>query len=287
MEEKETIFVYGTLMKGERAENLLAGSEFLGNYFLKDYAMYDLGSYPGIVEQKGQGVAGEAYLVPAERMEAIDSYEGEGSLYHRRIVPVSNHEKTIFAKVYVYAGKPTGRPIGLKWNAERNNDRCWYAAYGSSLCRERFDCYIYGGECRDNHRSYSGCSDHTKWIFGGVRKFPGRVYFGNRSGSWFGKGVSFYDPEMEGEAVMRLYGINTKQLMEVRDQEGPSDNWYGRICCLGIHEDGKPIYTLTSANRRDRNKPSEEYIGIIRRALVEECGFSEVYADQYLADCVE
>ena len=37
------VFVYGTLMKGQRAEHMLAGSDFAGNFQLKGYAMYHLG----------------------------------------------------------------------------------------------------------------------------------------------------------------------------------------------------------------------------------------------------
>ena len=148
-------FLYGTLMKGQRAEHLIGNSECLGLYLLKDYAMYDLDAYPGIVAQKGFHVIGEVYRIPADLMETIDRYEGEGSLYHRVTVPVTNYEGTVYAKTYVYNGTPQGRSIAYKWNADES-DRIWYAAYGSSLSRERFNCYIYGGFA-DNNRDYEGC----------------------------------------------------------------------------------------------------------------------------------
>ena len=42
MPKKETynIFVYGTLMQGERAHSYLVDAKFIGEYRLKDYARY-------------------------------------------------------------------------------------------------------------------------------------------------------------------------------------------------------------------------------------------------------
>ena len=47
--QNQFLFVYGTLMRSGRAEDLLSGSEFMGKAILKEYVMYDLGSYPGII----------------------------------------------------------------------------------------------------------------------------------------------------------------------------------------------------------------------------------------------
>ena len=51
---------------------------------------------------------------------------------------------------------------------------------------------------------------------------------------------------------MKLYPIKRSQLMDIQDQEGSSENWYGRILCLGIRND-RPVYTLTSKTRRPVN----------------------------------
>ena len=45
------VFVYGTLMTGQCADNRLEGAVFAGPARLDGYALYDLGRYPGIVRE--------------------------------------------------------------------------------------------------------------------------------------------------------------------------------------------------------------------------------------------
>lgn len=52
------VFVYGTLMTGQCADNRLEGAVFAGPARLDGYALYDLGRYPGIVAQPGGTVWG-------------------------------------------------------------------------------------------------------------------------------------------------------------------------------------------------------------------------------------
>lgn len=96
------VFVYGTLMKGQRAAHILAGSDFGGYFQLKDYAMYNLGRYPGIVPCDGELVQGELYFVSDEMLAVMDEYEGEGDLYLRTKVRVWSGETSVDAEVYVY-----------------------------------------------------------------------------------------------------------------------------------------------------------------------------------------
>ena len=113
------VFVYGTLMKGQRANNLMSGSDFAGCFLLKDYAMYHLGSYPGIVPCAGESVMGELYFVSEEMSARRDCYEREGDLYLRKRVTLSAGELTHTAEVYVYNRDVSGfEKIGPVWNAE-------------------------------------------------------------------------------------------------------------------------------------------------------------------------
>ena len=105
------VFVYGTLMKGQRANHYLDGSTYLGRYLLRDYAMYHLGSYPGIILQKGESVIGEVYEIPESLWEQMDAYEGEGSLYHRRHAVVENDYNKLEVQVYIYAHSVEGCPL--------------------------------------------------------------------------------------------------------------------------------------------------------------------------------
>ena len=113
------VFVYGTLMRGQRANHLMSGSDFAGCFCLKDYAMYHLGSYPGIVPCAGESVMGELYFVSEEMIARMDRYEREGDLYLRKRVALSAGELTHTAEVYVYNRDVSGfEKIGPVWNAE-------------------------------------------------------------------------------------------------------------------------------------------------------------------------
>jgi gamma-glutamylcyclotransferase (GGCT)/AIG2-like uncharacterized protein YtfP len=234
--------------------------------------MYSLnhGAYPGIVPQEGESVVGEVYRVPADRLPELDAYEGEGSLYHRRTVTVEREGSRVPAQAYVYAHRPAGEPMREPWGS-KGSDRVWYAAYGSNLSAERFMEYI------------EGCADPSEWSDCCLRDFPGGVYFGDESSGWDLGGVAFYDPQLPGKTHMRLYKISRAQLDEVQDQEGPG--WYGRLLKLGVHEDGCPIYTITSLYPHPRNAPSERYFNRIRTALTKECKKTESEADAYLDIC--
>ena len=275
------VFVYGTLMCGQRASRFLDGCTRFGRYLLRGYAMYDLGRYPGIIEQAGETVVGEVYLVPVERIPKLDAYEGEGSLYHRRTVTVEHDGSCLPAQVYVYAHHPDGVLMREPWDC-RDEDRVWYACYGSNLSAERFRCYIEGGHCDANNQDYVGCTDKTLWADSCWREYPGGVYFGQSSGSWDGYGVAFYDPALPGHTYMRLYNISRVQLRDVQKREGSGPNWYGRLVTLGIHEDGCPICTFTSETPQRRNTPGENYLTLIRDALIDECDFTSDEAKAYL-----
>ena len=110
-------FVYGTLMKGERAEHLLAEASYVGCCQLRDYAMYHLGAYPGIQPCTGEVVYGELYLVSDQMVQKLDEYEVEGTLYDRKTVTVWVGDKPVEAEAYVYKKDVSGCPLMRKaWN---------------------------------------------------------------------------------------------------------------------------------------------------------------------------
>lgn len=70
------LFVYGTLMRGERAHTALRGARFLGAArTAPSFALVDAGSFPGLVAGGRTSVVGEIYLVPGHLLAAIDAYE--------------------------------------------------------------------------------------------------------------------------------------------------------------------------------------------------------------------
>lgn len=112
------VFVYGTLMQGQRANHMLSGARFAGKVQLNDHAMYHLGRYPGIVPCPGETVWGELYYVNAEMLAKMDEYEEEGSLYLRRKVQVLGEDGAYEAQAYLYNRDVTGCPILRRpWNA--------------------------------------------------------------------------------------------------------------------------------------------------------------------------
>ena len=118
MEKSYPVFVYGTLMQGQRAHHMLRGARYAGKCKLHSHAMYHLGRYPGIVPMEGETVWGELYYVNREMLRTMDEYEEEGSLYLRREVEVELQTGTVLAQAYIYNQDVTGCPLLRRpWNA--------------------------------------------------------------------------------------------------------------------------------------------------------------------------
>ena len=98
------VFVYGTLLRGNRNHpHFLGQSQFLGKAVLSGYALYNLGSYPGIIESPEDSVKGELYEVDEPTLNSLNHLEGEGSLYALRSSPVEREDGTkVEAGIYVY-----------------------------------------------------------------------------------------------------------------------------------------------------------------------------------------
>lgn len=261
------LFVYGTLMTNNRKGQMyLDDAKYLGECTLKGYALYDLGCFPGIVEEN-DNVKGELYAIPMDRLPDIDRYEGEGVLYKRKMVQVYNDNKEIFnALVYIY-NKSTAGKVKIDYEFQpwfegvvskiNNKNHVWYAAYGSNINRPRFMKYIMG------------CSDKTppkdeKSI---ILSHP--IYFSNHSSSWESKGVAFFDTQKQGETYGKMYLITEEQLIEIQEQEGKGRNWYNKIAEVGF-EDGVPIKTITHTPRHlEEVIPSRSYLDVIEQGIRE------------------
>lgn len=280
------IFVYGTLMRGEKAHDYLAGARYAGTYSLRDHAIYNLGRYPGIRPKVGSAVLGEVYEIDLDMLKNMDIYEDEGSLYNRRTALVENESGTLNAYIYVYAKEINEQEIkGGRWNM-KNSDRVWYACYGSNMLEARFRCYIDGEKrCfHDVEIQNTGCRDKTLWIDSRFLSRKGELYFAKESSKW-GGGVAFFDHNGTGSVYMRLYNITWEQMLEVQKQEGLE--WYGNLILLGCDTSGIPIYTVTAESRDRASAPSDAYYSVIKDALVKECGIDEHKAIKYLEAAME
>ena len=116
--KQHAIFVYGTLMRGQRASHMLDEAVFCGQFILRNHAMYNLGRYPGIRPFPGGQVMGEVYFISDHMLPQMDEYEEEGSLYHRKKVQVEQDGTALDAWAYIYAHEINGTPMNKMWGAE-------------------------------------------------------------------------------------------------------------------------------------------------------------------------
>lgn len=157
----------------------------------------------------------------------------------------------------------------------------WYVGYGSNLCRERFHCYIQGGEFSWGGSKAYGCTDKNHPLEDRPFSVPHRLYFAFPSSSW-GGGVAFLDPKGSGTDFShgRMWKITAEQYGEVREQEGRL--LYDHEIHLG-EEDGIPILTVTSGEVLNPcEKPSEAYLRTIALGLNETLGLSVDDVVEYL-----
>jgi gamma-glutamylcyclotransferase (GGCT)/AIG2-like uncharacterized protein YtfP len=81
------LFVYGTLMAGENAHRMLGDARFLGTgQTAPAYTLYQLGSYPALVEGGHSAVYGELFAVDEATLAQLDVYEGVPELYVRAAI---------------------------------------------------------------------------------------------------------------------------------------------------------------------------------------------------------
>jgi gamma-glutamylaminecyclotransferase len=102
------LFVYGSLLAGERHEAQLAGARRLGDARTEPaYTLVDLGDYPALVEQGTTAVAGELYEVDEETLRRLDAFEGHPDDYRRAAVRLAGAAQ---AEAYLY---PRSRAAGM------------------------------------------------------------------------------------------------------------------------------------------------------------------------------
>ncbi|CDM65776.1 gamma-glutamylcyclotransferase family protein [Pyrinomonas methylaliphatogenes] len=113
---KEHIFVYGTLRPEcapEEVKALIRGLSFVGQARVRG-KLYDLGPYPGAVacDDESAEIRGDLFALPADRLRALDEYEGydprdeRGSLFvRRRTIATLDDGQRIECWIYFYNGR--------------------------------------------------------------------------------------------------------------------------------------------------------------------------------------
>jgi len=114
------LFVYGTLLRGERNHGYLDGCAFLGETATAPgFALVDLGGHPGMIKAAGGCVAGELYRVGGEALRAIDQLEQHPDVYWRTEVRLVDRRgvQTYLLRPELARGRP--RVPGGDWRAHR------------------------------------------------------------------------------------------------------------------------------------------------------------------------
>ncbi|MEW4528969.1 gamma-glutamylcyclotransferase family protein [Maioricimonas sp. JC845] len=118
--QSTSVFVYGTLMRGDCRHRVLAGQEFLGEARTEGrYRMFDVGSYPGLVESTdGLAIEGEVYRVDNDCLRVLDQVEGvELGLYERRRIALQAPFGTAPVEAYFYLRNTHGlKDCGSRWH---------------------------------------------------------------------------------------------------------------------------------------------------------------------------
>ena len=119
-----TVFVYGTLKRGDCRHHALANQRFLGDATTKPrYRLYDLGDYPAlIICDDGAEISGELYEVDDACLARLDIIEGVAEqLYQRSTVDLQTpwHEKPTLT--YLYQHPVGGYPEITQWTVDQSN----------------------------------------------------------------------------------------------------------------------------------------------------------------------
>jgi gamma-glutamylcyclotransferase (GGCT)/AIG2-like uncharacterized protein YtfP len=98
--ERQLVFVYGTLKRGEKNHHWLEGASWQGEAELNGVLLHDLGPFPMAVI--GEGTAfGEVYAVKVRGLARLDELEGYPRLYVRQLLSLSDGRRA-----WVYLGRP-------------------------------------------------------------------------------------------------------------------------------------------------------------------------------------
>ncbi len=119
--QPDTIFTYGTLMKGERSHDLLAPRvrRTHGAARVANATLVQIDWYPGLVLSDSGTVHGELYGVDdiTATLEELDSYEDftgydiDGSLYRRSLITAATSGGPVLAWTYVFLGNAAEFPL--------------------------------------------------------------------------------------------------------------------------------------------------------------------------------
>jgi gamma-glutamylcyclotransferase (GGCT)/AIG2-like uncharacterized protein YtfP len=100
IQERQLVFVYGTLKRDEKNHHWLEGASWQGEAELSGVVLHDLGPFPMAVI--GAGIAlGEVYGIESSGLARLDVLEGYPRLYDRQVMELIDGRRA-----WVYLGRP-------------------------------------------------------------------------------------------------------------------------------------------------------------------------------------
>jgi gamma-glutamylcyclotransferase (GGCT)/AIG2-like uncharacterized protein YtfP len=99
-QERQLVFVYGTLKRGEQNHHWLEGASWQGEAELSGVLLHDLGPFPMAVIGEGTAI-GEVYAVEEPGLARLDELEGYPRLYDRQMLSLNDGRQA-----WVYLGRP-------------------------------------------------------------------------------------------------------------------------------------------------------------------------------------
>ncbi len=105
--ELSTIFVYGTLLRGESNHRFLARASFVAEARSEPwFELVDLGHFPALIAGGQTAVHGELYRVDDETLSRLDRLEGHPHFYTRTNIALADgvHAQTYLLPAHQAAG---------------------------------------------------------------------------------------------------------------------------------------------------------------------------------------
>ena len=113
------VFVYGTLLRGERNHRYLAGSRLLGRWQTPgQYGLWSLGAYPAACPGNAR-LYGEVYRISAQTLARLDALEEVPAYYQRHRISTPWGP----AFIYLQPAPPTGSSLLASGDWRRRTSR--------------------------------------------------------------------------------------------------------------------------------------------------------------------
>ena len=99
------IIVYGSLRRKQGNSHWMTNAQWLGDYQVEGYELYNLGHYPGVIPGEGT-IECEVYRIDATTLGELDALRTKGGEYKRQLVSTPYGS----AWMYIYQRSVAGRP---------------------------------------------------------------------------------------------------------------------------------------------------------------------------------